>query len=142
MDESGQYFTLVYGILNLETYELTFISAGHPHSVLFSEESGAIPFDRAGLPIGFSEDEQYDERTIQLKPNDRFFVYSDGISEAVDEGRQQFGAKRFHDALGQNRRVPLKDCLDLAIEKVENWSGRRLFDDISVLAIEMTRRPK
>jgi len=63
-DESGQYFTLVYGVLDTKTLEYTFIAAGHPNSVLM-REGKAITFDNSGLPVGFFEEAQYKEERVQ-----------------------------------------------------------------------------
>ena len=94
-DESGQYFTFIYGILDLETSEYRFISAGHPNSILFKNDNSHIAFQDAGLPVGFLPDIKYQERTMQLQPGDRLYFYSDGIKEAMNPENEQFGHNPF-----------------------------------------------
>ena len=50
-----QYFTLLYGILSLDTPQFRFVSAGHPGPVQLSKNGGATLHKAAGLPIGIGE---------------------------------------------------------------------------------------
>ncbi len=136
--ESGQYFTIIYGILNIETKEFTFVSAGHPNSILF-KNGKPESFDNTGLPIGFSEEFQYEERTVRLNAGDRLFIYSDGINEAINPNQEQFTTERFVRSLTDDLEIPLNQSLSRAVEKVEQWAGEAtLNDDISLLALELT----
>ncbi len=137
-DESGQYFTLIYGVLDLETSKYTFISAGHPNFILFRKDNTHIAFQDAGLPIGFLPDAKYKELSVQLQPGDRLYFYSDGINEAMDPENEQFGHDRLIETFESLQNQHLKSCLESTIEKVHNWSHNKVVDDMSILAIELT----
>ena len=134
--ESGQYFTLIYGVLNTETKEFTYISAGHPSPILVTNADMPQKLDHAGLPIGFSDDEIYREQTRQLHSGDRLYLYSDGITEAMNADDEQFGRENLLKLFRNQRTKSLKDGLDIALKTVEDWSHHELADDISVLALE------
>jgi len=140
--ESGQYFTLIYGILDIETLRFTYVSAGHPNPILISRRPEPPALNHAGMPIGFSDDEVYKEQTIALQPGDRLYFYSDGITEAMNADEEQFGAKRLSDLLTGQHDSSLKQSLQTALTEVIQWSTEDLADDVSVLALEVIEKEK
>jgi sigma-B regulation protein RsbU (phosphoserine phosphatase) len=137
LDEAtGQYFTLVYGILDVESHTLRFISAGHRPIVHVPREGPATMIDAAGYPIGIS-DEAYEEREVRLAPGDRLFLYSDGVPEAMNDESEPFGSHRLLAQLDGARSVSLDATLTLLIDAVARWRGtRHVHDDVSVLSLE------
>jgi sigma-B regulation protein RsbU (phosphoserine phosphatase) len=76
-----------------------------------------------------------------MKPGDRLYLYSDGITDAMNLNDEQFGEKQLVNTLEQNRNIPLKDSLSSLVTRVEEWCGdARLEDDISILAIEIPEK--
>ena len=134
---SRQYFTLLYGMLNSETREFRYVSAGHPGPVYLPGAAEPVILEAQGFPIGFFEGVKYEEHSLSLKPGDRLYLYSDGITEAMNAKGEQFGKGRLIKALKKNRNEPLKDSLSSLLEDVEEWSPARVEDDISILAVEI-----
>jgi sigma-B regulation protein RsbU (phosphoserine phosphatase) len=135
-DTTGQYFTLVYGLLDLESHNFRFISAGHRPVVHVPAAGEAAMIDAAGFPIGVMGDE-YDEYEVRLGPGDRLYLYSDGLPEAMNGAREQYGSQRLLAQLATSRDRPLDESLGGLLDAVEQWRGRRqVDDDVSVLALE------
>lgn len=133
-----QYFTLVYGILDLETYEFRYVVAGHPRPIFISQDSRAICIEDGGLPVGFLPDSTYEECSIQMKPGDRLFLYSDGILETASPDDVEFGQTRLISALDRSKGLPLGESISSMLYEVEKWQrGGRLKDDVSILGIEI-----
>ncbi len=133
-----QYFTLLYGILSLETSEFCFVCAGHPGPVYLSCAGEPVIVEAKGFPIGLFKDVDYDTHSIHMKPGDRLYLYSDGITETTNTEGEQFGEQHLIRAIGQSRAKPLKDSLSLLLRSVDEWrGGARLEDDVSVLAVEI-----
>ena len=86
-----QFFTLVYGVLDVRTREFRFICAGHPPPIHTRAGSDALSVlnGPAGVPIGVAEAD-YVEQSVCLQPGDRLYCYSDGVSEAMDAQDQPF----------------------------------------------------
>src|SRR5207247_11476876 len=101
-DKTGQYFTLVYGLLDLHTHTLRYVSAGHPGVIHVPLEGPAHRIEVTGYPIGVAE-EPYDEHEIELAPGDRLYVYSDGGPEAMDAGDTPVRCGRLPAALDRTR---------------------------------------
>ena len=139
--EKLQYFTLVYGILNLETHKFRYVSAGHPGLIHLSPDSGAAILENPGFPIGFFKNTSYTEYTVSLKSGDRLYLYSDGITDAMNSKEEQFEEQRLISALDQSRNLLLKDSISSLVRSVEKWCGdKRLIDDVSILAVEITEK--
>ncbi len=139
MEAQGNlYFTMVYAVLNTATLELRYVSAGHNAIVL--ARTGALPRMLAaeGFAIGWIEDIDYDEVTIQLQPGDRLYLYSDGIPEALDADLNEFDEPRMLKLMNDCADKPLEETVDTICDSVLHWcrvNGPK--DDISLLAIQI-----
>lgn len=137
--ETGQFFTLIYGILNIETYEFYFSSAGHPDPVLIRKSLDPKILKTSNFPIGFTGDAIYNDFKIGLKPGDQIYLYSDGITEAKKSNGEQFGVNRFVQSVNKNQKDNLKDSFNLLLNSLDSWCGISNFeDDISLLAVKIT----
>jgi sigma-B regulation protein RsbU (phosphoserine phosphatase) len=134
-----QYFTLVYGILDVSTGEFRYTLAGHPGPVLVSADGQARIMSGRGYPIGLADGPKpYNEWGIRLKPGDRLYLYSDGIPEAVSPDGHAYGSDRMLEVMTATRLEPLCAGVNDLISEVERWSGASsVRDDVSVLAVEI-----
>jgi sigma-B regulation protein RsbU (phosphoserine phosphatase) len=133
-----QFFTLLYGGLDLATREFRFVSAGHPGPLYLPCDGPAVFFKGSGLPIGLGG-ANYSEQSLSLQVGDRLYLYSDGVSEARNAQRQFFGEDRLQAVLEQGRTRPLQEGLDTVLRSVLEWCGQAPpHDDISLLAVEVT----
>jgi sigma-B regulation protein RsbU (phosphoserine phosphatase) len=136
---TGQLFTLLYGVLGLDSGEFHFISAGHPAPILLPRGSVAASVKASGLPIGVGNGE-YEERAVTLQSGDRLVLYTDGVTAVPNSDGEHFGMHRFLETLEQTRRSPLSDSLAALVGGIERWRGDTPRpDDISLLMVE--RRP-
>jgi sigma-B regulation protein RsbU (phosphoserine phosphatase) len=136
---SGQYFTLLYGILNLEQRQFTYIQAGHPGPVHRSAATGETRvLEGSGLPIGFMEETSYPEYCVQLQPGDRLYLYSDGVPEAFNPESDQFGEQRLVHCVQDSGSLGLEESLQCLQGRLTAWCGEGGFrDDVSLLAVEV-----
>jgi len=135
---TGQFATLVYGILDAATGEFRYVSAGHPGPVLLSSAADPVMLESQGFPIGLAE-EHYEERSVRLKAGDRLYLYSDGVPESMDPAGKQFGDAQLLETIGQGRSVSLQVGIASLVGKLTLWHGsERPHDDISILAVEVS----
>jgi len=140
----GQFFSLVYCVLNPSTGWLHLVSAGHPPPVFVrnSNKPGYVDVLN-GPPIGVLQPDDhgyrpYEEYSLDLRAGDRLFLYSDGLTEAFDTRERQFGEHELLQSLEYNAFESLDELVVRLVNEVEDWSGtERVQDDISVLAIEL-----
>ena len=132
-----QFATMVYGILDVASGEFRYVSAGHPGPVHLPWGDDPVMLASQGSPIGLGED-AYEERAVRLRTGDRLYLYSDGVSEAMNAAGQQFGDARLLEAIGQWRSEPLQESLAELVGKIARWQGSETRqDDISILAVEV-----
>jgi phosphoserine phosphatase RsbU/P len=139
-EETEQFFTMIYGILDLDGREFRYVSAGHPGPVHLPRGAPPSTLSTTSLPIGVGQ-ENYQEHRVRVQPGDRFYLYSDGIIEAINASGKLFGNEGLLDALEAGRASSLRDSLAVLIEAVEKWcGGSPLADDVSLLAFEIADR--
>ncbi|MDD2999656.1 MAG: SpoIIE family protein phosphatase, partial [Candidatus Riflebacteria bacterium] len=132
-----QYFTMIYGLLDLRAKTLCYCRAGHT-PLLLQRSDGFIKICEEGnLPIGLTEDCRYDQFTLTLSPGDRVILYSDGITEARRSRSEFFGEERFYELLKQTRELSVDRAIQVVVADVKNWLGKiKPPDDITMLLIE------
>lgn len=135
--ETGMFFTILYGVLDTETGEFTYASAGHPGPVLMKKGQSPHIIETHSFPIGVSAGAEYTPETVQLEPGDRLILCTDGVVEALSSRDIPFGEERFLKVLVSNRTKPIEECLDAVMKSMENWACHvDLRDDLSLVGIE------
>lgn len=95
--DAGQFFTLVYGVLDLPGRKLTVTSAGHPPAVYHRRGEAPTKIEVSGMPIGVAqEDEHFYEETIPLNRGDRVVLYSDGLSDSAERSGRTLRCRSSH----------------------------------------------
>jgi sigma-B regulation protein RsbU (phosphoserine phosphatase) len=96
--------------------------------------------DSTGAPVGLLEQVEFNEGVIELEPGDRLFLYTDGLTESLNEDDEELGEKRILRVLHSSRRLGIGDNVERLRVQAKAWRGRRpATDDTTVLAFEMMR---
>ena len=137
-DFSGLYFTLLYGVLHVPTGRFDYCSGGHPALVRLPAGGGDVELHATeSFPIAFVPDVEYEQKTLQLAPGDRLFLYSDGVPEAMDKDRNPYGDDAMAACIAQFRGAPIEAGVKGLLEAVETWcQPNGPLDDVSILGIE------
>ena len=136
---TGQYFTLLYGVLDLHDRTFRYTSAGHPGPIQL-RGGDATRLSSSGFPIGLIEGAAYQERIVALEPGDRLYLFSDGIPETQNPSGTPFGVDRLIAALAEGRDLQLDDGLEDLTRRIRAWAEPdRSADDVTLLALEMLR---
>lgn len=137
-EASPIYCTLVYGVLDVSTGEGRFVQAGHASPLWLGREGEVEMLGEGGFPIGLIDDPGYEDIHFRLEPGDRLFLYSDGLTEAVNPAGQVYGEQRLSDFLRGLTGSPHRQ-LGLLGEDIAGWLGSGTLgqpqDDLSMLMI-------
>ncbi|MCH7686868.1 MAG: SpoIIE family protein phosphatase [Planctomycetes bacterium] len=144
VNEDGGFITLLYAILQSETNELQWTSAGHPFPLLQNMEDNTISElggeDDGGFPLGIVADAEYSIQTSLIPPNSRLLIYTDGLAEAFPDGQQghsEFGIKGIKKTLQDARDKPLDETLAFLFSESNTFTkGLGRHDDTSVVLME------
>ena len=136
--ELGQYFTFLCGMLDQATGTLRYACAGHPGPIHVPRGGPPTALGGAGLPVGFFADADYDEGEVSLRPGDRLYLYSDGVTEAMNGEHEDFGIAGLVESLTRTQGAPLGETVQEIRRAVGRWRGREeLDDDLTLLALEV-----
>jgi sigma-B regulation protein RsbU (phosphoserine phosphatase) len=136
-DFSELYFTFVYCVVNTKTGQVRYTASGHPPLLRLPAAGDAAFQTLHSLPIGFFPEAEYEEQTLQLEPGDRLYLYSDGVTEAMDKDLQQFGDDALVEVVTLNRSRPLDAGVSELLETIQAWcQPKGPLDDVSILGFE------
>lgn len=93
MNDSGMFVTLFLGVLNLNTGLLRFCNAGHEDPLLIGKGVGLLPTNN-NIPLGVMPKWKYESQEARIYPKTTIFLYTDGLTEAENKNRAQFGKLR------------------------------------------------
>ena len=89
--------------------------------------------------------EQFDvvlkEHTEELKPGDVFFQYTDGIPEAPNTNKKQYGEERLRQMIKRYSRTPMRELLSIIAEDLADHArGMEQEDDITMVGMRVMRK--
>ena len=137
-NQASMFVTVFYGVFNPRTGVLTYANAGHEPPVLRRTDGSteALPFT-GGIPLGIVDDMAFEERTSTLSPGDFAFLYTDGVTEALNEEEEEFGNARVHDAIAGVNPGPAREAVEALVQTVVRFSGEaEQFDDLTCLVLK------
>lgn len=136
--EIGQYFTLVYGVLDDRTNIFRFVAAGHPSPIYIAAEGRRQILASSNFPMGIVPEPSFREISIEMQPGDRMYLYSDGLVDVANTRGERFDTDRLAEELVTLKAEPLEKSLPSLIDRLREWSGKNSFqDDVSVLGFEI-----
>lgn len=135
------YFTFLGGVIEMSTFTVRFVSAGHPGPVHVPAGGEPVVLHASGLPIGMFPGTEYTESVARLAPGDRLYCYSDGVTDAMNPADEDFNRTGVVESLAASRTRPLGETLRHVRETVRTWRGTdELDDDLTLLGLEVPRR--
>lgn len=134
----NRFATLWCGVYDPGTRILRHSSAGHGDALIV-RSSGAI--ERAGvrgIALGLTRNARYSCGDLQLHPGDLVAVCTDGVTEAHNPAREEFGDERWEACLQAAAGLPPTAVLDRIIQQVDTFAaGAEQHDDITVMALRV-----
>jgi sigma-B regulation protein RsbU (phosphoserine phosphatase) len=140
---SNRYATFFYGEYDPDTRVLTYVNAGHnPPYILRAGQAIALP--PTGMVVGLIANAQYEQATIPLQPGDVLLTFTDGISEAMNHGEEEWGEERMLAAIQQlltdpNCNHSAQQLLDCVLNGADKFTaGAPQHDDMTILVCSIS----
>lgn len=135
---SCMFVTLFYGVLNLSSRTLTYCNGGHNFPYLATSEGEVSALEgSSNIALGIVEDAKFGENTIQIEPGQQLILYTDGITEAVNQQLEEFSEKKFKDYLSRCNGAPAMEMIKGLIREVNQFAaGTPQADDITTLVLK------
>jgi sigma-B regulation protein RsbU (phosphoserine phosphatase) len=134
---SCMFVTVFYGILNTRSGELQYVNCGHnPPFLMSGGEVSKLPMT-GGTILGCIEGFSYRSSTLIMKPGDRLFLYTDGVTEAFNPDETAYGEEPLIQYLINSYNADIQQLIMESIHEIEMFQGSApQSDDITYLAIE------
>jgi sigma-B regulation protein RsbU (phosphoserine phosphatase) len=134
--DAGRFITLFYGLLDTARHSLTYANAGHVPPILLHSGGLQETLSTGGTVLGLFTDSEYEQSSIVFDPGDHLVLLTDGITEAVDAGGEQFGENgRMAEFLSQNRKLTSAKLRDTLLDAVTSFAGQNLEDDATLMVV-------
>ena len=137
--DGEMYATCFLGMLDRESLRYGFAKAGHEEPLWYRSALRTCEYlSASGLFVGLFTDGMYETRWIQVEPEDKLVLYTDGIVEARSPGGTMFGSARLRELVercGHGSVESIITCIRRAIAEWTNESVAR--DDMTLLIVEI-----
>jgi sigma-B regulation protein RsbU (phosphoserine phosphatase) len=140
-NQQGMFVTVFLGIIDHATTTLSYCNAGHNLPYIISAANGVSVLDGArSKPLGIRPTFTYETATLKLSQGDTIFVFTDGITEALNVTDELFSEERLVEALRPLAGEPAKIVVERVIDRVKEFVGNAAqADDIAAMAIRLVK---
>lgn len=135
-NSAGLFITAFEGILNLLTGEIEYCNAGHEKPLLYDGNEYKFLNTKSNFVLSGIEDFYYEKEITKLKDRDRILLFTDGVSEAINESNQLYGRERIVETLN-SRKLNENEVIDVLKDDVYKFIGKASqSDDITIFSLE------
>lgn len=131
-----KYITFFYGELNCKAHTFTFCNAGHNFPYHVKKKGSVSELSEGGLILGMMPDAEFELKTVSVEPGDRFVLFTDGVTEAMNPDEEEFGEKRLQSIVQDSQNESSSDLIAGILRAVQSFSGLETqADDMTLLVI-------
>ncbi|MBN2442732.1 MAG: SpoIIE family protein phosphatase [Spirochaetales bacterium] len=132
-----QFFTIIYGVMNISTGITTCVRAGHNYPILQDSEGNISEILCEGAAIGLYPELHLTEKKFTLEKGNRLFFYSDGLIECANKEENFFSVQRLYSYIIESKKKPIKKLAKDLEARLFEWRGKNYFnDDVSFMVLE------
>jgi catechol 2,3-dioxygenase-like lactoylglutathione lyase family enzyme len=129
----ASYATLFFGEYQDTTRRLRFVNCGHLPPLLLRKEGALERLDAGSTILGMFSDWECDSAETELAPGDTLLLFTDGITEAMNNDGREFGEERLIEVVRAECHLSVERQMERILEKVSTFSGREQEDDITLV---------
>ncbi|NOX17510.1 MAG: PP2C family protein-serine/threonine phosphatase [Chlorobi bacterium] len=131
------FATLFYGILDAAKGEMVYSNAGHNFPLLVKQNGEIKRLRTTGPALGLMRQIEYEEKTISIGKNETLFLFTDGLSETLNNNGEMFGEERIENICLNNKENVPSEILDEVKRELKNFrSARYENDDTTFMAVK------
>jgi len=122
-----RFITFMLNLLDPATHEVTVVNAGHmaPLRRLGAGGVNREGQEKSGLPLGVDDESEYEAYTITLQPGDLILLYSDGMTDAMNEAEEFYGEERFVEEVASAKANGVIALGQHMLNNVKRFAGAR-----------------
>ena len=140
-NDTNMFVTMFVGVLDLLTGCLHYCDAGHDAPFIMVNGKWSMVNVTPHLPIGVFDDTKYTVQEISIQPDSTIFLYTDGLTEAMNAEHKQFGLERIQAVLDTCADHDPKEILEKITQSVDGFvKHAEQSDDLTMLAIKYFKK--
>jgi serine phosphatase RsbU (regulator of sigma subunit)/putative methionine-R-sulfoxide reductase with GAF domain len=135
--KSDLFVTVFYGVWDPASERLTYANAGHNPPILMQPNGAFHTLQGNGVALGILPDIQLKSYAVTLHPGETVLLYTDGITEALNEDFDEFGLERLRVAARTTSRKPATEIVRHIADSIADHAGETpQFDDMTLIVIK------
>ncbi len=132
-----KFATLFFGTLDFKDHLLCFSNAGHEQPFLIMTDNRIVRLATGGIVLGILDEYSYKDETVSIEPGAVVVVYSDGITDAINEKQERFGEERLERIILQSRHQSAAFLKQEIVDAVNRHAdGASQMDDITLVVLK------
>jgi len=135
---SRMFATTFVSYLDTTTGDIEFSSGGHNPALLYRAETQRCEYVTApGVAIGIFKAAEFERGTTTLHPGDILILYTDGITEVINNEEEEFGEDRLKQLIVQQAATSSREISNVILDAISAFSeDQELFDDATLVIIK------
>ena len=133
------FVTVFFCVLDNEARSITYVNAGHnPPLLIRAGSDEAEELESTGIAIGAMDDATYEQQEMPLASGDLLVLYTDGVTEAVNDKEEMFEIPRLMKIILESRSLSSQEIVDAIIRNVNDFSQNQpQYDDITLMVVKV-----
>ncbi len=141
-NEATMFATVFFGVLDLRDGEMRYANCGHVAPARIAADGKVTRLPSTGAPLGIDADCVFRSAATRIEPGDKLVLVTDGVTEAMNAAKEEFGERRFVEAVEAAAQASSGNLLSSLFASVDAFAGdEEQADDIGCLVIERKRSP-
>jgi len=128
-----RYATMFFAIYDDRTSELEYANCGHNAALVFRADGSIERLHSTSTVIGLFARWECATQFITLGPDDLLVIYTDGVTESLDEAFEEFGENRLIEVVVNNRELAPEALMAAIVNEVRRFSPHEQHDDITLI---------
>ncbi len=133
---SGEKYATMFLASIYRDAPMRWANAGHCSPLLVRANGNVFELAATGMPVGMLEVATWKDAALRLEPGDLLVLYTDGVSEAMNAQREQYGVERLVAVLQANPSLPPAGLIDAVKADIASFTGGAAQrDDLTLLML-------
>ena len=132
----NRFISCFYALFDNQTQTLAYTNAGH-YAPMLVRDGSCFRLGDGGPVLGVFPGQIYTSETISLSAGDCLVLFTDGVTEALDENGEQFGEERLQELLLTNAHLSAAELREKVIAAVTEFGNGSFYDDVTLLVLKI-----
>jgi sigma-B regulation protein RsbU (phosphoserine phosphatase) len=135
---SDKFISFFWARYHADARRFQYVNAGHNPPFVFRAGSEPIALSDGGMLLGaLPTFTAYQEGDITLQHDDVMVLYTDGVTEALNDIDDEYGEERLMEVISLNRALDAAGIQQAIVDDVRRFTNDRYSDDITMIVIKV-----